>query len=271
MNDNYGSVRPKIDTSVPHSARVWNYWLGGKDHYAVDRNVGDQFAGLYPDITVVARSSRAFLKRAVTFLATEAGIRQFLDVGTGMPTAENTHQVAQAAAPEARIVYVDNDPLVLVHARALLTGTPDGVTEYIDADLRDPAAIIEAAGQTTLDLSQPTGLILMNILGHVPDLEEAVEIVRHLIGALPSGSYLVTADGTNVIDGPAFEEAIAVWNANAPLSYHLRHPDQLARFLTGLEVVEPGLVPCSRWRPSPDAAPEDLREVDEYGAVARKP
>jgi hypothetical protein len=263
-------VSAKLDTSVPHSARVWNYWLGGKDNFHVDRAVGDQFERLYPDITVVARSSRAFLKRAVTFLVVEAGIRQFLDVGTGMPTAENTHQVAQAATPEARIVYVDNDPLVLVHARALLTGTPEGVTEYVDADLHDPAGILQAASRTTLDLSQPIGLILMNILGHVPDLDEAVAIVRHLMGALPSGSYLVTADGTNVIDGPAFEEAIAVWNANAPLSYHLR-PDHLARFLTGLDVVEPGLVPCSRWRPSPDAPPEDLREVDEYGAVARKP
>ena len=261
----------KLDSSVPHSARVWNYWLGGKDNYEADRQVGDEFAKFYPDITVVARSSRGFLKRAVTFLTAEAGIRQFLDIGTGMPTAENTHQVAQRVAPEARIVYVDNDPLVLVHARALLTGTPEGATEYIDADLHTPAAIIDAAGRTTLDLSQPVGLILMNILGHVPDLDEAVSIVRHLLGALPSGSYLVTADGTNVLDGPAFEEAIAVWNANAPLSYHLRHPDQLALYLSGLEVVEPGLVPCSSWRPSPDAGPDDLREVDEFGAVARKP
>ena len=261
----------KLDSSVPHSARVWNYWLGGKDNFTADRAVGDQFAQLYPDITVVARSSRAFLKRAVTFLATEAGIRQFLDIGTGMPSAENTHQVAQAAAPESRIVYVDNDPLVLAHARALLTGTPEGATEYVDADLRDPAAILRAAGRTTLDLSRPTGLILMNILGHVGDLDEAVAIVGSLMAALPPGSYLVTADGTNVIDGPAFTQAIDVWNANAPLAYHLRHPDDLARFLTGLEVVEPGLVPCAQWRPAPDAAPEELRAVDEYGAVAHKP
>jgi hypothetical protein len=264
-------ISAQLDTSVPHSARVWNYWLGGKDNFQVDRAVGDQFAQLYPDITVVARSSRGFLKRAVTFLAGEVGIRQFLDIGTGMPTAENTHQVAQAVAPESRIVYVDNDPLVLAHARALLTGTPQGATEYIDADLHDPAAILRAAGRTTLDLTQPTGLILMNILGHVGDLDEAVAIVRDLTAALPAGSYLVTADGTNVIDGPAFEEAIGVWNANAPLSYHLRHPDDLALFLTGLEVMEPGLVPCAQWRPSPGAAPEDLRAVDEYGAVARKP
>ncbi|GAA2709047.1 SAM-dependent methyltransferase [Actinoplanes palleronii] len=260
----------KLDTSVPHSARVWNYWLGGKDNFPVDRAVGDDFAKLYPDITVVARHSRAFLRRAVTFLVTEAGIRQFLDVGTGMPTAENTHQVAQAAAPDAKIVYVDNDPLVLAHARALLTSTPEGRTDYLDADLHAPERILTAAG-ATLDLSRPVGLILMNILGHVPDADQAILIVRELLAGLPSGSYLITADGTNVLDGPAFEEAIAVWNANAPLSYHLRHPDEIARFLDGLEILEPGLVPCSRWRPSPDAAGEDLREVDEFGAVARKP
>jgi hypothetical protein len=261
----------KIDQTVPHSARVWNYWLGGKDNFEVDRQVGDQFSTLYPDITLVARSSRAFLSRAVTYLAHDCGIRQFLDIGTGLPTADNTHEVAQAAAPESRIVYVDNDPMVLAHARALLTGNAQGATEYVDADLHDPAAILDAAGHTTLDLSKPVGLILMNILGHVPDLAEAAKIVQRLMAALPSGSYLVTADGTNVIDGPAFEEAIGVWNANAPLSYNLRSPEQLATFLTGLEVVEPGLVPCAKWRPRSDAAPEDLREVDEFGAVARKP
>jgi hypothetical protein len=261
----------KLDTGVPHSARVWNYWLGGTDNFAADREVGDQFAGFYPDITVVARSSRGFLRRAVGHLAGEAGIRQFLDIGAGMPTAEGTHQVAQAVAPECRIAYVDNDPLVLTHARSLLTGTPEGATEYIDADLHEPAAVLDAAARTTLDLSRPTALILCNILGHVPDLDEAVTIVRTLMAALPPGSYLVTADGTNVIDGPAFEEAIAVWNANAPLSYHLRHPDDLARFTEGLEVIEPGLVPCARWRPDPTTPPEDSRAVDEYGAVARKP
>jgi hypothetical protein len=261
----------ELETGIPQSARVWNYWLGGNDNFEVDRQVGDQFAEFYPDITVVARSSRAFLKRAVTHLVRDAGLRQFLDVGTGMPTAENTHQVAQAAAPEARIVYVDNDPLVLVHARALLTGTPEGATEYVDADLREPGAILEAAGRTTLDLTEPTGLILMNILGHVPEIDEAVEIVRRLMCGLPAGSYLVTADGTNVIDGPAFEEAIGVWNANAPLSYHLRKPEELARFLDGLEVIEPGLMPCNSWRPAAGASGDELREVDEFGAVGRKP
>ncbi|HEU4349919.1 MAG TPA: SAM-dependent methyltransferase, partial [Actinoplanes sp.] len=246
----------RLNASVPHSARVWNYWLGGTDNFAADRQVGDQFAELYPDIEVVARSSRAFLTRAVTHLAADAGIRQFLDIGTGLPTVDNTHEVAQAAAPDARIVYVDNDPLVLAHARALLTSKPEGATEYIDADLHDPAAILDLATKVTLDLSKPVGLILMNILGHVADLDDAARIVRHLMRALPSGSYLVTADGTNVLDGPAFEAAIAVWNANAPLSYHLRSPAQLETFLTGLEVLEPGLVPCNRWRPRPGTGPE---------------
>jgi S-adenosyl methyltransferase len=259
-----------VDAGIPHSARVWNYWLGGTDNFAVDRQVGDQFAEFYPDITVVAQSSRAFLKRSITFLAREAGIRQFLDVGTGIPSAEHTHQVARAVAPDARIVYVDNDPLVLAHARTVLTGAPEGIA-YLDADLHDPDAILAAAGRGPLDLTRPTGLILTNILGHVPDLDEAASIVRRLLDGLPSGSYLVTADGTNVLDGPAFEEAIGVWNANAPLSYHLRRPEELARFLDGLEVVEPGLVPCSRWRPAAGATAEELREVDEFGAVARKP
>ncbi|MET0422260.1 MAG: SAM-dependent methyltransferase [Actinoplanes sp.] len=252
----------EIDPTVPHSARVWNHWLGGTDNFPADRAVGDQFAQLYPDITVVARSSRAFLKRAVTFLAATAGVRQFLDIGTGIPSAEHTHQVAQAAAPDARTVYVDNDPLVTAHARTLLTGASN--TDYLDADLHDPAGILAAAG---LDDTRPTAVILMNVLGHVADPDEAAAIVRHLMGALPPGSHLVTADGTNVLDGPAFEAAIEVWNANAPLAYHLRHPRELHRFLDGLEILAPGLVPCNRWRPDTD----DVREVDEFGAVARKP
>jgi hypothetical protein len=254
----------ELDTGIPHSARVWNYWLGGTDHFATDRAAGDEFAKLYPDIVTVARGSRAFLKRAVTFLALEAGVRQFLDVGTGIPSAEHTHQIARAVAPDAQVVYVDNDPLVLAHAQSVLAGE----AVYLDADLREPASIIASSG---LDLDRPVALILTNILGHLPDLDEAVSIVRSLMAPLPSGSYLVTADGTNVLDGPAFEAAIAVWNANAPLAYHLRAPHDLARFLDGLELLDPGLVPCARWRPRPDATPTDLRETDEFAAVARKP
>jgi hypothetical protein len=261
---------PKVDPTVSHSARIWNYWLGGKDNFEVDREIGDQFRQLFPDIVDIARGSRGFLARAVTYLAGEAGIRQFLDIGTGLPTADNTHQVAQRVAPQARIVYVDNDPMVLAHARALLVGTREGATEFIDADLHEPEKILAAASRSTLDLSQPVGLMLMNILGHVPDLDEARSIVRRLMDALPSGSYLVVADSTNVIRGEEFERAIGVWNASGSLPYHLRSPEQIASLLEGLEPVEPGLVSCPYWRPDP-ADTTALREVDEFGVVARKP
>jgi hypothetical protein len=259
----------KIDTTVSHSARIWNHWLGGKDNYPVDREVGDRFAEIFPDIVEIARGSRAFLSRAVEYLAGEVGIRQFLDIGTGLPTVDNTHEVAQRVAPDARIVYVDNDPMVLVHARALLVGTPGGVTEYIDADLHEPEKIL-AAARGTLDFDRPIALMLLNILGHVPDLAEARSIVGRLVDALPSGSHLVVADGTNVIRGEEFEAAIAVWNSSGSVPYVLRHPDRIAGFFDGLELVEPGVVSCPLWRP--DVLDPDLtRAVDEFGAVGRKP
>jgi hypothetical protein len=259
----------KIDTTVSHSARIWNYWLGGKDNFEVDREIGDQFRGLFPDIVPIARGSRGFLTRAVTYLAGEADIRQFLDIGAGLPTVENTHEVAQRAAPSARIVYVDNDPLVLVHARTLLTSAPEGVTEYLDADLHEPDGIL-AAAQRTLDFAQPIGLMLLNILGHVPDLADARSIVRRLLAPLAPGSYLVVADGTNVVDGPAFEQAIGVWNSSGSLPYHLRGPDDIVRYFDGLDLVEPGLVSCPQWRPV-TTDPQALRPVDEFGGVGRKP
>jgi hypothetical protein len=258
----------EIDTSVAHSARIWNYWLGGKDNYAVDREIGDQFREVFPDIVDISRSSRAFLARAVRYLAGEAGIRQFLDIGTGLPTVDNTHEVAQRVAPDSRIVYVDNDPLVLAHARALLVSTPEGSTEYIDADLRDPEKILVAA-QNTLDLTQPVALMLMNILGHVPDAE-VQPIVGRLLDALPSGSYLAIADGTNVIRGKEFDEAIAIWNDAGSTPYFLRKPEQISQFLDGLELVEPGVVSCPLWRPEP-AGLDIGHEVDEFCAVGRKP
>jgi hypothetical protein len=257
-----------VDTSVAHSARIWNYWLGGKDNYAVDREVGDQFVGIFPEIVDIARVSRAFLARAVRYLAGEAGIRQFLDVGTGLPTVDNTHEIAQRVAPSSRIVYVDNDPLVLAHARALLTGRTGGV-DYLDADLREPDTILDAA-RSSLDLTQPVALMLMNILGHIPDDDEAQSIVTRLVAGLPTGSHLAVADGTNVVRGEEFEAAIRVWNEAGSLPYRLRRPEQIARFLDGLELVEPGLVSCPSWRPEPvDFG--TYRELDEFGAVARKP
>ena len=253
-----------IDTTVPHSARIWNYWLGGKDNYAVDREAGDHYKDIFPGIAVVAQTSRAFLTRAVRYLAGEAGIRQFLDIGTGLPTADNTHQVAQRVAPESRIVYVDNDPLVLAHARALLTSAPEGSTEYLDADIRNPAAILDAAAGL-LDFTQPIALMLMGIMGHFTD-EEAYPIVSRLLAGLPSGSYFALYDGADTNE--AFNEAQRGYNESGAVPYHLRSPEQFARFFEGLELVEPGVVPVPHWRPDPDAP---AVEIYSYCGVGRKP
>jgi SAM-dependent methyltransferase len=265
-----GTAPTQIDTTVPHSARIWNYWLGGKDNYPVDRAAGDQYREVYPEIVDVARASRQFLTRAVRYLAGEAWIRQFLDIGTGLPTADNTHEVAQRVAPTCRVVYVDNDPLVLTHARALLTSTPQGVTDYIDADLRDPDRILEAAART-LDFTQPIALTLVGIVGHVGAYDEARSIVRRLLDAVPSGGYLVVCDGTNVIS-KAGVEAQQRYNESGAVPYHLRTPEQIAGFFEGLELVEPGVVSCPRWRPDPAAVNGDLpAEVDQFSGVGRKP
>ncbi len=261
---------PEIDTSVPQSARIWNYWLGGKDYFPVDRAAGDQYIEVFPGIVDIARASRGFLTRAVRYLASQAQLRQFLDIGTGLPTANNTHQVAQSVAPECRIVYVDNDPLVLVHARALLNSSPVGATDYVDADLRDPDKILEAAS-ATLDFTQPIALMLMGIMGHTADYDEARSIVRRLLGGLPSGSYLALNDGTNVIS-KAFEQAQEGYNQSGAVPYILRSPEQIAGFFDGLELVEPGVLSCPRWRPDPADTSGGLpAELDAFGGVGRKP
>ncbi|HZC99800.1 MAG TPA: SAM-dependent methyltransferase, partial [Actinomycetes bacterium] len=217
-----------------------------------------------------ARASRAFLTRVVRYLAGEAQIRQFLDIGTGLPTADNTHQVAQRVAPACRIVYVDNDPLVLTHARALLTSTPEGVTDYIDADLREPDKIVQAAAEI-LDFTQPVALMLMGILGHVGDYDEACSIVKRLLDPLPSGSYLALNDGTNIVNKAVVDEAQRLYNESGAVPYHPRRPEQIAGFFEGLELVEPGVVSCPRWRPDPaDAAAGLPAEVDMFGGVGRK-
>ena len=242
---------------------------GPPTNFAVDREVGDQFVEMFPEIIDIARVSRAFLARAVRYLAGEVGIRQFLDIGTGLPTVDNTHEIAQRVASDSRVVYVDNDPLVLAHARALHTGAAAGGTDYIDADLREPDGILRAA-RGTLDFTQPVALMLLGILGHIPDDDEARSIVKRLMEGLRSGSYLVVADGTNVIRGAEIEEAIGVWNEAGSLPYRLRSPEQIARFFDDLELVEPGLVSCPYWRPEPvDLGPS--RELDQFGAVGRKP
>ncbi|HEY3980444.1 MAG TPA: SAM-dependent methyltransferase [Streptosporangiaceae bacterium] len=263
-----------IDATVPHSARIWNYWLGGKDNYEVDRTVGDQVAELFPGIRETARVSRALQTRIIGYLAEDVGIRQFLDVGTGLPTANNTHEVAQRIAPESRIVYVDNDPLVLVHARALLTSSPEGATYYVDADLHDSDRIMAEAA-SILDFTQPVALMLNGVIGHVEDDDEACACVRGLVAALPAGSYLAMSDGTNTDQGAV--RSSDLYKDRGAVPYHMRSPAAFVSFFDGLELVEPGIVPRQDWRP--DSAPQPLAVVPEKPAasppslagLARKP
>ena len=258
---------PPIDTSVPHSARVWNYWLGGKDNYPVDREAGDKFLETFPGIAQEARAARAFLMRAVRYLTEEAGVRQFLDIGTGLPTANNTHEVAQAVRPDARIVYVDNDPLVLTHARALLTSAEGGYTDYLHAHLEEPEKIL-AAARERLDFDEPIGLIIIGVLAHVADYEQAKDTVRTLLDALPSGSYLTISDGTH--SNQANIEAQEDYNESGAVAYNLRSKEEIAGFFEGLEVVDPGLITVTRWR-CEETDFGTTPEVDGYGGVGRKP
>jgi O-methyltransferase involved in polyketide biosynthesis len=257
--------------STAHLARVWNYWLGGRDYFAADRAAGDRIGQDFPHLAQAARAERAFLVRAVRFLAGPARIRQFLDIGAGLPAGGNTHEIAQRIAPDTGIVYADNDPAVLVHARALLqtpmlASTPEGTVSYVDADLRDVTAVL-AGSARTLDLEQPVALIMLGVLGHLDDHGAARSITSQLVDALPSGSYLAIADGA-AGTGPV-SEAQRRYNDEAVVPYHLRRPDELASFFDGLDLIEPGVVPCPRWKPdaSGRAAPE---EAAAYCGVARK-
>jgi hypothetical protein len=264
-----------LDTTTPHSARIWNYWLGGKDNFEVDRKAGDEYAAVFPQIIRIAREARAFLGRAVTYLAGEAGIRQFLDVGTGLPIADNTHEVAQRVAPGTRVVYVDNDPFVLAHARALLvpTGREAGTTEYIYEDMRNPEMLLEKASKV-LDLTQPVAVMFMGSLGHVPSLEEARRVVRVLIDAVPAGSYLVAEDGSAAESAEPFQEAQDGYDETGAEPYALRTLAEIESLFDGLEWVPPGFTSLPLWRPATD--PEVSRigtsaePVDVYGGVARK-
>ncbi|GAA2460215.1 SAM-dependent methyltransferase [Actinomadura vinacea] len=257
---------PKINTDVPHSARIWNYWLGGVDNYEVDRVAGEEYKEVFPEISFLARTSRHFLARAVRFLAGEADMRQFLDVGTGLPTVDNTHEVAQRVAPESRIVYVDNDPLVLAHARALLTSTSEGSTTYLDADLHRPEQIV-ARARKVLDFDRPVALMLMGITGHIVDAGEARSIVRTLVDALPSGSYFTLYDFTS--DNPVLNQAQTGYDDTGAVPYVLRSHDHISSYFEGLEVVEPGIVTLRQWRPEIEAP--DAKDDPTLCAVARKP
>jgi hypothetical protein len=267
--DSGQSPESRLDLSVAHSARVWNYWLGGKDHYEIDRALAQELADAFPGIVDIARQVRHFLFRAIRYLVVEAGVHQFLDIGTGLPTANNTHEIAQGLDPKARIVYVDNDPLVLVHARALLTSYPEGATDYIDADVRDTDTILAEAAKT-LDFTQPIGLMMLGILGHIPDSDNPQAIVRRLVDRLPSGSYLVIDDGSDA--DPAYVEAVGEFSQNPDSAspYYPRSREQIARYFDGLELVEPGVVSTSQWRPEPSPWGEPV-EISDCAGVGRKP
>jgi O-methyltransferase involved in polyketide biosynthesis len=260
-------VTPEIDASVPHSARILNYWLGGQDNYAVDRRTGKRMLAMAPDMARSARENRYFLGRAVRYLAGEAGIRQFLDIGTGLPTANNTHEVAQRVAPESRIVYVDNDPLVLVHARALLTSTPEGACDYIDADVNDPETILREAART-LDFSQPVAIMMLAILQFVPG-GQAQPIIGRLIDAVPSGSYLTIAHPTAEVDGEAMNKVMQFWNKHGSALMTLRTRAEIVRLFDRVKLLDPGVVSCPRWRPEP-ATTGETADVTVFCGIGRK-
>ena len=260
----------EINTNIPQSARVYDYWLGGKDNSPADRAMGDAIAEQVPTIRTMVRGQRAFLGRAVRWLAGEAGVRQFLDIGTGIPTTGNVHEVAQAVDPESRVLYVDNDPIVLAHARPVVAGTRPGTVAFILADLRQPEAILaDPAVARTLDLGQPVGLVLVGIMHHLRDADDPRRIVATLVDALAPGSYLVLSQTTPDFDPEAMAGLAAVSERggipNVPRTLADTEP-----FFAGLELVSPGLVPLAAWRPDP-RADQDPRSVYAYGGVARKP
>jgi hypothetical protein len=259
----------QIDTTVAHPARVYDYWLGGKDNFAADREAAERVLAVTPGLRYRVRANRAFLARVVRYLAADAGIRQFLDIGTGIPSANNTHEVAQAAAPDSRIVYVDNDPIVLTHAKALLASGPEGATQYINGDIRDPAPILREAART-LDFTRPTALMLLGILHLVQDSDDPYRLVAELMDALPSGSYLAISHPASDIHVAAQAEAQKRYNERVSTPQTLRTRAEVARFFDGLDLLAPGVVYVHEWRPDPgDVAPAD--GVSAHGGVARKP
>ena len=263
-----GETAPAFDASVAHVARVYDYWLGGKDNFAADRAAGDQAIAAYPDIVFSVRANRAFLARAVRYLAAEAGIRQFLDIGTGIPTANNTHEVAQDVAPPSRIVYVDNDPVVLAHARALLTSMPEGSTSCIDADLRDADTILRQAA-AALDFAKPIAVLLMVILQHLDDDDDPYAVVASLMAAVPSGSYLAMTHPASDIAAEEMREMAQRLNKLMAEKVTFRGRAEVTRFFDGLELVEPGMVRVQEWRPNTEA--EATSPAALWCGVARKP
>jgi hypothetical protein len=262
---------PGIDFSRPHSARMYDYYLGGKDNFAIDRETAERGLRNWPTGRIAARENRKFLGRAVRYLAGDAGIRQFLDIGTGLPSANNTHEVAQRIAPDSRVVYTDNDPLVLAHARALLTSTPEGRTAYIEADLREPEKILaNPVLHETLDFTEPVALMLVAILPFIADEEDPGAIVATLLAALPPGSYLVASSLSPEHNPQGIHGMEEVYRA-VGVTVRSRDADEFGRmFFSGLELVPPGVVLTSEWRPTGSVSRPKPGEVNTYGAVARK-
>jgi hypothetical protein len=259
---------PKLDTTVAHMARVYDYWLGGKDNFAVDREAAEEAIAAYPGIVTGVRANRAFLRRAIRFLADDAGIRQFLDIGTGIPTASNTHEVAQEIAPECRIVYVDNDPMVLLHARALLTSTLEGTTDYLDADVRDTDTILKHAART-LDFGQPVAISLLMILNMVPDAEDPWRIVSRLMDAVPAGSYLVVSHPASDLKTQQVTAMARQLNQRmGGQQIHPRPQAEVSRFFAGLDLMEPGVIQPANWRPDVGGG---SASATGWCGVARKP
>jgi O-methyltransferase involved in polyketide biosynthesis len=265
-----GREKALPERRVPNIARVYDYWLGGKDNYAVDRAVAEAIIAVFPDIQVTARAQRAFLTRAVHYLAAEAGIRQFLDIGTGLPSASNTHEVAQQVAPRSRVVYVDNDPVVLAYARALLATGPGGATSYVEADLRDTGRLLAEAGRS-LDFGEPVAILLLGVLPFIPDEDNPVAIVSRLLAGVPSGSYLAVAHPASDVAGDQVARSVQRYNARARDPITVRSHAAVCRFFDGLDLVEPGVVQLHRWQPIGTEGVDDSRELPDYGAVGRKP
>jgi hypothetical protein len=255
-----------LDTSVAHIARVYDYWLGGKDNYAADREAAEEALAVNPGLRADVRANRGFLARAVRYLAAECGIRQFLDIGTGIPTANNTHEVAQSVAPPSRIVYVDNDPVVLLHAQALLASDPAGACDYVDADLRDPAKILSAA-ERTLDFSQPVAVMLIAILHLIPDQDDPYGIVGTLMTAVPGGSYLALSHPASDIAAAVMSKAATRLNRLMSQRVTLRTREDVSRFFAGADLAEPGIVQPPRWRPD---GPVTASDISVWCGVARK-
>jgi O-methyltransferase involved in polyketide biosynthesis len=256
-----------FDTAVPSPARMWNYWVGGKDHFAADREAADKIMAAMPSLPAIARSVRYFLIDIVHSLTVDYGIRQFLDIGTGLPTADNTHDVAQRAAPESRIVYADYDPVVLAHARALLTSSPEGQTDYIEADLRETGTILSAAART-LDFSKPVAILLLAVLHFIPDEDDPYAIVRELMDAVPSGSFLVIVHAPSDRSPQEMAEQTRRYNESGAELMRPRSQEEILRFFTGLELIGPGIAPLSEWLPEGQAGPASGEAV---AGVGRKP